>query len=263
MFTVASLFLDSWASKMALSSLDVRMPFREIALARGSSYLVGTAHYAAGQGVMAWILWKRGVSKSRAAAAMVYLTATSALATAALALAGSLLGPKTLRSGPLLALGVISVAVLVAYFPMLRIARLVPRLGRIAVLKDILGLRLRDHLVAAASRTIHLAAVSAFAYGALHVWGLELPPSVGLATQPVLLLAASIPLTPSGLGTVQAIQVLVFSPFLESDHAASAESRVLACAIAGHAIGALFQVMISVVCAELLRRRLTSRATPL
>lgn len=257
-----SLLGDAWASRIALRSLGIQLPFRDLALARGSSYLAGAAHYAAGQGFLAWLLWRKGIDKTRAAAAVTFLMATTALATAALALVGTACGPPELRRGPYLPLAGACVTVIAAYFPLVVACRRSHRMWRIPLLREALAPRARDHVVAATARATHIAAVATLAYGALLVWGLTLSPRAGLATQPVLLLTASIPITPSGLGTVQAIQVDVFSPYLEPELPHSAESRILACALAGHVVGAASQLLLAFICLALQRRRALAPEKP-
>ena len=51
-------------------------------------------------------------------------------------------------------------------------------------------------------------------WGAMRLWGIEVPLSRGLAMITVVLFVYAVPVTPAGLGTTQAALVVLFSPFV-------------------------------------------------
>lgn len=246
--------LDAWATGRAISRLGIRISFRELLLGRSASYLAGVLNYAIGQGSMVWLLTSRGIPTAQSAGAMLFVLSTTGLATVVFAFFGSLLGPTVLRSGPLTCLPMVTGLIVAGYLPALTAARRFGWLQRIPALTTLLAASPRDHLSALLTRVPHLALMSVLGWGTFRAWGLPLPWGIGVAAVPVFLLLASLPATPSGLGTVQAAQVLMLSPFLDGVPRASAESEILACSLTGHALGLAGQVAIGLLGFARLRR---------
>lgn len=253
--TVLPLPLDAWATGRAIARRGIRVPARDLLLARGASYLAGMLNYALGQGSLSWYLVKRRVPALRAGGAMLFVLATTGLATMAVTFAGSVLGPSILRSGTLRWLPSLTLLSVLSYLPGLAVARRLRCLRGQPLLEVLLEAPGRDHLLAALDRLPHLIAMSLLGWGLFRAWGLPLPAAVGVSATPVVLLVASLPLTPAGLGTVPATQVALLSPFLTNLPAEERGTEILACALTAQALTLAAQALIGLVSLALLRLR--------
>ena len=82
-----------------------------------------------------------------------------------------------------------------------------------------------------------------------------MPLAQGLALLPLVLFVAALPITPAGLGTVQAAQIVLLSSFAPGATAAAREAAVLAFGLAFAALGLAFQAATGALCLALLARR--------
>jgi uncharacterized membrane protein YbhN (UPF0104 family) len=92
-------------------------------------------------------------------------------------------------------------------------------------------------------------------WGAMAVWGIRVPAAEALARMPAVLLASVVPLSPSGLGTVQATQVLLFAPYSTAATQTGREAAVLAYSLAFSLLGLAVQAAVGAVCLAVIRRR--------
>lgn len=253
--TALPLPLDAWATGRAISRLGIRVPERDLLLARGASYLAGMLNYALGQGSVSWFLVKRGVPAPRAGGAMLFVLATTGLATMAVTFVASVLGPSILRSGALRWLPSLTLLFVLSYLPGLAAARRLRFLRCHPLLEVLLEAPGRDHLLSAVARLPHLIAMSLLGWGLFRAWGLALPAAAGISATPVILLVASLPLTPAGLGTVPATQVALLSPFLANLPIEERGTEILACALTAQAVTLATQALIGVISLALLRLR--------
>jgi uncharacterized membrane protein YbhN (UPF0104 family) len=81
-----------------------------------------------------------------------------------------------------------------------------------------------------------------------------MPFDSALALTPPVLLAGALPVSPAGLGTMQATQILLFSPFSAAATAPAREAAVFAFSLAFGLLGLIFQALTGLVCLALLRR---------
>jgi uncharacterized membrane protein YbhN (UPF0104 family) len=112
----------------------------------------------------------------------------------------------------------------------------------------------RGTLIALAARVPHVLTVCLGMWGALWVWGVHMPFDSALALTPPVLLAGALPVSPAGLGTMQATQILLFSPFSAAATAPAREAAVFAFSLAFGLLGLIFQALTGLVCLALLRR---------
>jgi uncharacterized membrane protein YbhN (UPF0104 family) len=96
--------------------------------------------------------------------------------------------------------------------------------------------------------------MAALQWGAFLVWGIALPFWRTLALMTVVLLVAALPITPSGLGTSQVLQVLFFSPWAAGADPAARSADVLALSLVHYAFGVGWQGLLGLVCLAGLRR---------
>src|SRR4030095_13853891 len=84
--------------------------------------------------------------------------------------------------------------------------------------------------------------------------GMPVPLRIGVALWPVLLTVSALPITPSGLGTVQALQLAWFSAWASGSTRPAREAAVLALTLASYALSLAMQAVIGAVCVRYLRR---------
>lgn len=254
--TLVALPADAFGTREALAAAGVPRPWSEVLLARGASYLLGLLSYVAGQGGMGFYLARTGVPAGRAAGAVLLLMIANGIVLVVLGAAG--LGIELARGGlagarPDLLLLTIAAALAgtLAYLVVIAVRpRWLERSSLFAPLFEALfEAGLAGHLRAILARFPHMLLLAALHWGAFRIWGIAVPPVRGLALNPIVLLIAALPVTPGGLGTTQALQVLFFSPY------ASAPA-VLAFSLVHHVVGQVVQAAIGLLCLALLRRRI-------
>ncbi len=250
---VTVLLVDAWATEVTLRQCGGSPPFRQVLAMRGATYLLNLVHFGAGQGAFGWYLAKAGRGGWGAGGALVVMLVTQGVALIVVLTAGLLLAPAWLarRALPLAALALVGVA---AYLAMIALR---PKWAqRMPLLRPLLVAGLRGHLVAVAARVPHMVVLVLLNWGILRVWGMPVPLRFGLAVWPILLLVSALPITPSGLGTVQAMQVALFAPWAAGSDVAAKQGSVLALTIAAYALALLMQAAIGALSLRVLRREL-------
>ena len=81
----------------------------------------------------------------------------------------------------------------------------------------------------------------------LRAFGIEIPLVQALLLLPVVYFVSVLPISVQGLGTSQAMMVLLFTRFVPAD-VANPKSLVLAASLAGQLIATVVQLVIGIVC---------------
>ena len=246
---LAALGPDAWATREALAAAGVRRGFGELVLARGATYLLGLLSYLLGQGGVGVWLTTRAVRPAQATGAVLLLVVSNGTVLLLIAGAGLLVSPFDRRLLLVVAAGLAGVLVYLA-----AIAWRVRWLQRWAALAPLLDAGLAGHLRAIAARLPHMLLLAALHWGAFRVWGIAVPPDLGIALMPVVLLVSALPITPGGLGSTQALQVLFFSPWAAGATPEARAADVLAFSLVHHGLSLLAMALVGAVCLALLRR---------
>jgi uncharacterized membrane protein YbhN (UPF0104 family) len=259
-FELATLLVvDTWATVVTLRRCGGSPPFRAVLAMRGATYLWNLLHFGAGQGAFGWYLSRAGLGGWRAGAALMLMFLTQGLALLLVTTAGLLLAPPWL-AGPALPLAALALAGILVY---LVVVALRPRwVARISLLRPLLDAGLRGHLVATAVRVPHMALLVLLNWGLYRVWGMPVPLRFGLAVWPILMLVSALPITPSGLGTVQALQVSLFAEWAAGPDLATRQAAVLALTIASYALALAMQAVIGAISLRALRREVDEPPVP-
>jgi hypothetical protein len=242
---VLTLAADGWASAVSLAATGIRRPIRELLLVRGATYLVGQLNYALGQGAVGLYLHRAGVPGRRATGAILFMLAVNGTALVVLAAATWPLAEVPLpHPFPLLALAAVLIGGVILTPWLLRHQGLGahPALAAWAHAGPAGALR------ALAVRLVHMLVLIVGQWGLLRVWGISVPALDGLALMPVVALVMALPISPSGIGTTQTAQVLLFSRFVSAPTAAERESVVLAAGLVCHLIGVALQIVVASWC---------------
>ncbi len=246
-YVIALLTADSFATWVTFRR---SLPGTPLTLAqtlqmRGATYLLAILHYGVGQGGLAYFLNRRhNVPVARAAGAVMLTMGVNFLLVAACAVAGVVLGgaptSPTLRSVVLL-LGCGSPVYLAV------VAAKPAFLSKRELLRPIFDAGLRGNLVVAAARLPHIVALVAGNYLMMRVFDIRPPLDQTLALLPLVFIVATLPISPSGLGTAQAIAVQLFAPFAAGVTADERNASVLAYSL-GFQFGSLIvQAVIGLV----------------
>lgn len=246
---VIALAPDAWATKEALAAAGVRKRFRELMLARGATYLLGLLSYLLGQGGVGVWLAKRGVRAAQATGAVLLLMVSNGIVLLLIAGAGLLVSHSDRNLLLVVGLGLAGVAVYLT-----AIGLRVPWLQRWEMLAPLFDAGLSGHLRAVVARLPHMLLLAVLHWGAFRVWGIAVPPELGIALMPVVLLVAALPITPGGLGSTQALQVFFFSRWAAGPTAEARAADVLAFSLVHHVLSLLAMALVGLVCLALLQR---------
>lgn len=250
---VIVLLLDAFATSISLAVTGIRHRFPVIFLARGTTYLVGVLNYAIGQGALGVFLHRIGARVDKATGALFFMVMINVGVLMLVTGIGFLVGglPNSVSrviflTGLILIAGMIIFFIVAGMFP-----RLLTRYPSLAPLWDA---GLRGHMLAVAGRFPHVLILVLTHWGAMRLWGIAVPLPAGMVLIPAVLFIASLPITPAGLGSIQGVHVVLFSPYV---HALTPEARaaeVLAYSLVYYFLGIAFQVLLGLFCWEKLRR---------
>ena len=251
-FLVVTLFADAYATGVCLRIAGEPRPFGTLTLVRGATYLLGLLNYALGQGGIGLYLHRTGVRAARGTGIVLFLLIVNFGALVAAAALGLLMGEGRWTGG----LQGTALALLAARLLYLGVIALRPAfLARREILVPLFDAGPLGHLAALAGRMPHLLLLLLSHWVALSIWGIRVPLDGALARMPVVLLASVVPLSPSGLGTVQAAQILLFAPYAVAATPAGREAAVLSFSLAFSLVGLGLQALMGAACLAALRRR--------
>jgi uncharacterized membrane protein YbhN (UPF0104 family) len=254
---VATLPADAFATREALAGAGVRRSFGELMLARGATYLLSILSYFASLGGIGVWVARGGVRAARATGAVLLMMVSSGIVLVLIACFGLLADlPPDRRELLVLVIGA-ALAGIVLYLAV--IATRVRWLARYGALAPLFEAGLAGHARAVATRAPHLLLLALLHWGAFRVWGIDVPFLRGLALTPVVLLVSALPITPSGLGTTQVLQVLFFSAWADGATPEARAADILAFSLVHWVFSLVWQGGIGIACLALLRRR---EATP-
>jgi uncharacterized membrane protein YbhN (UPF0104 family) len=249
-FVLVALLADGAATRVAFQVAGVPYPLPRVILARGASYLLGLVSYSLGQAALGVFLYRRGATASRATGAVLLGIGANITALLLIVSAGAIADPAlSVRAAilPWLLAGAAGTCIYLA------LVALRPRgLARIRHLRPFLEAGPAGFARAVAARLPHFLVMVAGLWGALRLWGVPVPFGRGLLLLPLVLLISALPITPSGLGSVQAALIVLFR------HLAPEES-LLAFGILFHFYGLVIQAAVGAACLAWLSRH---RAPP-
>jgi uncharacterized membrane protein YbhN (UPF0104 family) len=213
-YVVALFLADSLGTLVALRRALPAHPlrYRQVVKVRGASYLFATLHYGAGQGAFAVLLQRHaGIPIAEVAGAVLLGMGANIVTVSAAAGAGVLVGGAP--ANQVLQLVLLALAAgLPAY---LVVIALKPGfLTRIGFLAPLFRAGVRGHLLVAAARLPHISTLVLGHFAALRLFGVDIPPGEALVRLPLVFVVAVLPISPSGLGTVQAASVALLASFV-------------------------------------------------
>jgi hypothetical protein len=250
-FILITLAADAYATGVCLRIAGEPRPFGILTLVRGATYLLGLLNYALGQGGIGLYLHRTGVRAVRGTGIVLFLLIVNFGALAAAAALGIVWAGRELAGLRGTAIGILAAGAVYLGVIALRPAFLARR----EVLAPLFEAGPLGHLAALAGRMPHLLLLILGHWGAMWIWGIRVPVGQALARMPAVILASVVPLSPSGLGTVQATQLLLFAPYAPAASPAAREAAVLSYSLAFTLLGLVSQALTGAVCLMSLRRR--------
>jgi len=239
-----SLVADSWATARVLSWFLAPIGWLEILPIRAASYLMAIVNYHLGQaGLIYFVHRSRRVPVSSVTGLVLMMMGTVLLVLGALSVAGVVLAPDPETRRLAWVLGVLGGGTAL-YFLLLRLRP--AWLARRRVLAPLFDAGVTGHLGATAVRVPHVLITVTTHLLAMRCFDIAVPLGAGLVSIPLMLLAASLPITPFGLGTIQLAAVKLLSPYIRGDRAA-AEARVLAYSLSLSTLALVTQAVIGLI----------------
>lgn len=218
--------VDTWGLASIFRHLDgTSIPYRNLLQARAHSYLISVVNYGAGQGVLAYLLSKRGRKPLVWTTGFVFLISLSDLyLIGSFALVGSLVVQPSyagydLKKFVLLlwVLGTVGLMFLI----------LGRRLLTFSFLKRLPTISFRGFLYFLSIRLPVILIIMTAFYFVPFFFGARIPFSEIVAKIPIVLLIGALPLTPGGIGTVQFAMVELLKNSVQTNLAVNISSLLL------------------------------------
>lgn len=226
-------FVDSWVMTRVISKFSHQVHFRDILAARGATYLVMVVNYPASQAAFAYYLKRRyQIPIFEALAIFLFIVFLDLLWIISLALVGSFFQDYQLGGVDLghtvriVAFSAYAIAFLwIAFwrrwperlFKIQRRPAFLERLRERKVFTIFVKARAFDYVKTALMRTpIHFTIIISM-WVVLRTFHAEIPFTKILGNVPLVFLVGTLPITPGGLGTTNAVMVELLSPYLTGD----------------------------------------------
>jgi Lysylphosphatidylglycerol synthase TM region len=240
-YCVALLFADTLATTHVYRRTVGRVRFPEILVIRAASYLPGMVNHHVGQ---AWLTYfvsrKYRASMARTAGATLLVYATMLAALFAFVLVGLMQGHAGVPWLPPIAALVLAGA---GIYALALVAR--PRvLADQAVMAPLFEAGLTGHLVETAWRAPHVVIQFLGTWVPLLFFGVDVPLYDALALMPIIVFVVTLPVTPQGVGTREALSISLLSAYARGN-AAERASAITAATMSWLAIVALIQLALA------------------
>jgi len=257
-FVLALLSADVLAARYVYRRAVATLSFRELWAARAASYLPSLLNYHLGQAWLTYFLSRGyGVDLRRVTGATLLAYASWG---GCILVLGCIAWTAAGRSTGWLALP------LGAGLVYLALLALKPApLGRNRVLGPLFEAGVRGHLVAMALRLPHLVVLFVGTWLPFWFFGVRIPLEVALTYVSILIVALTLPITPSGVGTRDALAAAFFAPYAAGASAEQQLAAVAASTTCTAAVLVLIEAAVGMVfmrrASRLLRERKAARPT--
>jgi len=242
---VALIYLaDSFAMWKTFRWFLADLPFRDVLIVRGATYVLAAINYSVGQGAIVYFVHRvRKVAVMRGVATVLLIMGTNLLVLLVFVTIGlGVGGERPAALGPVVAVAWVGLGIYVA------VVTVKPRWLASRPLFDVLlSAGVGGHLKAMVVRVPHIAALMLFNLVAMRGFGIEIPAGAALAGLPVVMFIAVLPISVQGLGTTQAAWVLFFARYVPAG-GSSPQAVILAASLAAQAIALSFQITTGFIC---------------
>lgn len=250
--TIVVLCTDSLSTWIGLVAVGMRRRFTHVFAIRGATYLLFLLNYALGQGGFGFYLHRTGTSSLRAVGATLFLIGTNLatlLIVTAIAWGASGVDPGSETMWWVLVVGCGGLAVYLA------VIVAAPRgLAGREVFAPLFEAGLRGHLLAMLGRLPHVIAIVVGHVFAMWAWGVPVPFWIAVTVIPGVVIASVLPISPAGLGTMQAAFVFFFSEHAVGATADERAAYILAFAIVHFVYSVASSLLVGMACMPFARR---------
>jgi hypothetical protein len=237
-----TLLADGYATRISLAVTGVNWRLGKVLVTRGTTYLLGLVNYALGQGGIGYYLYRDGIRADRVTGIVLFMLIINFGLICCLAALG-VVAHGLAHYPHIISLAVLFLFLLTIFY--LTIIALAPKaLQRFRGLAPLWQAGVSGHLIAAAGRLPHLCILVLGHWGALRLWGIALPLDQAIILIPIVLVIAALPLTPVGLGTTNAAQVICFSPYAPYATPETRAAAVLAFSLIYYVLGIAAQLVL-------------------
>ncbi len=254
-WVVTLLAADALGSVAAYRVSTPGVRFGQFYVLRGASYLPGLLNHHLGQAFLTYMTARAfSVPLARVAGATLlsyagWMGCLLGLAVVALPIAGM---PALWLVAPLGA-GIVYLVVL-AIRP--------ARLARIGFLAPLFEAGIAGHAVALIARIPHLGVLVLGTWLPFFFFGVHVPVGPALLFIPIILVATTLPLTPQGFGTRDALAVAFFAVYATGATDAERAAQIAACTTTWGVSAALLSAVMGVICTRFAARMVGPGVTP-
>lgn len=254
-WTVVLLAADALASVAAYRVSAPGVRFVHFFVLRGASYMMAIVNHHLGQAFLTYMTSRAfGVPIARVAGATLlsyaaWMGCFLGLAAVAMPLAGM---PALWLLAPLGA-GVV-------YLIVLHVRP--QRLARFSLLAPLFEAGIRGHAIALAARIPHLAVLVVGTWIPFFFFDVRIPVGTALLLMPIVLIAVTLPITPAGFGTRDALSVAFFSTYAAGATDAERAARIAACTTSWGVAATLTTAVLGLLCTRFAARLVERRAQP-
>jgi hypothetical protein len=225
--------------------------WRDFFLYRGASYVPTLVNYHLGQGYLTYLMSKlAGVPLARMAGATLLMYATWM---------GCLLGCMALALPfSSLPMGYVPLIVGAGVVYLVIIAVRPKALSRFSLLTPLFEAGIRGHAIALAARIPHLGVLVLGTWGSFFFFDVNIPAGTALVYMPILLVATTLPISPQGFGTRDALSALFFASYASGATEAERIGQLAACTTSWGVSTTIFGAIIGVICGRVVSKRLAA-----
>ncbi len=247
-------WLESGAFSFLFTRLHTPFSWKEARSLRGSTYVLTPINWNLGTAaIILYLRQSKGISALEATSTMLFYGTIDGLVMASLTFVGLAMMPASpaveqfQRIAGWAALAQLGfMAVLMADAPAWS---WLEKLRSISLLRSYRVAGWREILTLVGIRTVYFCVFALYFWVGARSFHVELPLAVSIATMAVILLAQGLPITPAGLGTLQAAMLYFWKPY-------GAEASVLAFALAFPVCVTLSRILLGLVYVRDIRERL-------
>ena len=257
-FTFLLLAADTFATVGIYRRTVCPISFRQLFVLRAASYLPSLLNHHVGQAWLTYFLSKVYRAPLWRVAGATLLTYATTLA--CLLFFGVLAAPFNAERLPWLVPVLVVLTVLA--FSYLGVIAAKPRFMRAwNATAPLVETGVRGHLLAFAYRLPHMMVLFAGSWLVFSFFGIRIPLGHALATVPLLMLVAGLPITPQGMGTRDLLSIELFSRYAAGTPEARS-AAVVAATLSWAGALMLIQLVVSSIFMRKARRLLSSQSRP-
>ncbi len=245
---------DSLGTVSAYRLTTPNVRFGEFYVMRGASYLPSILNHHVGQAFLTYLMSRFfRIPLARMAGATLLSYATWL---------GTLLGCMAIAL-PFTSLSKVYVPIiLVAGLGYLVVIALAPaRLEKISFLAPLFEAGLRGHAIALAARIPHLLVLVCGAWISFKFFRVDIPVGTAMVYLPILLVAVTLPITPQGAGTRDAIAGVFFASYAQGATDAERTANVAASTATWTITNTIMCILMGLICSRVVSRRLSDLPT--